>query len=601
MSAHVWEAHAGFDGDAVVASAPKGNGHDEDTEGIWTDRAIAFWRKLTDPARATFRSPLWTSPAAQHSERVLDIVRFTHAKGLALADLLSMATFDDGFGMPKYREFHLTCAREQWAGLDAADAERKAFAATLFDPWGEIEPPAWPAGVLRPDYEATIAALAKRDGLDLGALAMAYVIAVSGAANKQARFEPYQHPDWSVPPIVYAMPIADSGFRKTAIIGLAFAAIDRRDKQEHQEYLRALADWEAMPEANRPSKPAEPPPRLLDDIGAEKLQAILAKTPRGAVVLRDEIAPLFDFKRYSKGIGAEARALYLSAYEGTTRRVHRMSRETVYGDIAAAVFGGCQPSRLADFGDLGKDGLLQRFVPLVISKRQMTEPDTRVTGRAQLDQAIDLLMVADDLPDIYRTTPEGTELIRNTERAAFRLAEITDYGEAFQGFCAKLTGLHARLAFVLHLFGEPDTPVISADTIDRASRITAFCLNHARAFYSRAPGSSLEITKSVAGFILTRPEPISSEPERIVASQLTSGCRSCRGMTLKRLAEILDPLVAGGWLTAETPYADCNAWIVTPGLRAALQDRRRAEAQRRQAVRELIIEASAGRIPHVRA
>jgi AAA domain len=118
MSAATVAGQAGISGDFVVRPAPKDNGHADDTEGMWTDRAIAFWGKLTDPSRAAFRSSLWTAPDAQQSERVLDIVRFAHAKGLALADLLSMATWDDGFGMPKYREFHLKCAREQWAVLE---------------------------------------------------------------------------------------------------------------------------------------------------------------------------------------------------------------------------------------------------------------------------------------------------------------------------------------------------------------------------------------------------------------------------------------------------------------------------------------------------
>jgi transposase, IS5 family len=40
---------------------------------------------------------------------------------------------------------------------------------------------------------------------------------------------------------------------------------------------------------------------------------------------------------------------------------------------------------------------------------------------------------------------------------------------------------------------------------------------------------------------------------------ITSGVRACRGMSLKRLAEVLAPLVAGGWLTPESPFGDCNA------------------------------------------
>jgi Protein of unknown function (DUF3987) len=485
--------------------------------------------------------------------------------------------------------------------------QSRALAKTLFDPWADLPPPEWPpGGVLRPDYEATIAALARRDGVDFGVLAMAYVVvAISGAAHKAIRFEPLQHSGWSVPPVIYAMPIADSGFRKTAIVETAFAAIFRRDDQEWQAYQQELSAWESTDkqkpsksteDQEKPPKPVEPMPRIVADIGVEKLQAILSRSPQGTLVLRDEIAPLFDFRRYSRGAGADQRAFYLNAYEASTSRVHRMGRDTDHGEVAAAVFGCCQPDRLADFKDLGNDGLLQRFVPLVIAKRRSSEPETIVRGQDQLDTAIDLLMV-EPCHDIYRTTPEGSALIHVTETTAEALSEIIDYGKTFQGFCNKLIGLHARLAFLLHLLDDPGKPVIPVDTIERAERLVIFCLGHARAFYSRGPGSVLEITKAVAGYILTRPAPIDGEPERILASALTSGVRVCRGMTLKRLAEVIAPLVAGGWLTPETPYPDCNAWTVTAGLREALGDRQRAEAERRQATRKLILEIAAGRMP----
>jgi hypothetical protein len=480
--------------------------------------------------------------------------------------------------------------------LHAVKVQAARLAATLFDPWADLPPPEWPGGVLRPEYEATIAALAKRDGLDFGVLAMAYVVAISGAAHKALRFEPFQHPGWSVPPIIYAMPIADSGFRKTAIVKHAFAAIRRRDDQEWQEYRQARAEWEAAA-GDKPPKPSEPPPLIVEDIGVEKLQAVLSRSPRGALILRDEIAPLFDFRRYAKGTGADQRAFYLNAYEGSTIRVHRMSRETEHGAIAAAVFGCCQPARLADFTDLGSDGLLQRFVPLVIAKRRLTEPDTIVRGQDRLEQAIDRLMASRPEHETFCTAPEGSALIRDTELAAEALSEVTDYGPTFQGFCNKLVGLHARLSFLLHLLDDQDTPVIPADTIERAARLTAFCIAHARVFYSRTPGSVLDITKAVAGYILTRPAPSSIDPERFVASTITSGVRVCRGMTLKRLGEVLSPLIAGGWLTPETEFPDCNAWIVTPGLRDALNDRCQAETERRQATRELIEDVAAGRVP----
>jgi hypothetical protein len=175
------------------------------------------------------------------------------------------------------------------------------------------------------------------------------------------------------------------------------------------------------------------------------------------------------------------------------------------------------------------------------------------------------------------------------------MAAIIDYGKAFQGFCYKLHGLHARLAFLLHLLDAPGEYIIPASTIERAARLAFYCLGHFRAFCSRVFSKTIETTKAIAGYILSRPEPESNASERVVASQLTSGVRLCRGMPLRRLHEVLDPLIAGGWLTAVSPYGDNYAWVVTPGLRDALRDRVEAERIRRAEARAAIEAAAAER------
>jgi hypothetical protein len=101
----------------------------------------------------------------------------------------------------------------------------------------------------------------------------------------------------------------------------------------------------------------------------------------------------------------------------------------------------------------------------------------------------------------------------------------------------------------------------------------------------------------VAGYILTRPEPQEGQEERMLASAFTGGVRNCRGMTLKRLGDVLAPLIAGGWLEPASSFPDCNAWFVTPGLRQVFLKQREEQATRRSETRELIREAAAGREP----
>ena len=479
-------------------------------------------------------------------------------------------------------EYEAAAAREQQA--------RDEWRHSILDPWADQEPPQWPAGVLRPDHEAMLKALAQRDGCDLGALCMAYITAVSGAAYKDTRFSPFQHSEWQVPPIIYVMVVSDPGFRKTVLNGTAFAALWRHDNEEWDAWRQ-----EAAAAASEKERPDEPVPLIVDNVSTEKLQAFLARSPRGACYLRDEIAPLFDFRRYQKGIGAADRAFFLTAYEAGETRVHRVSRATDHGKpTGIAIFGGIQIDRIADFKDLGDDGLMQRFIPIVIVRHKISEPDVQVHGKHKLDAAVRTVL-CERYQSLYVTTPDGSALIRETEKLGHTMGETTDYGKIVQGFCYKLHGLHARLAFLLHLLDAPQEAVIPSETIERASRLVKFCLGHVLAFSSRTTDHLIEATKAVASYIIGRPAPVGDEPERIVASMLTGRVRQCRAMSPTRLQEVLGPLVTGGWLTPESPYSDNHAWIVTPRLRNVLKERHEEQRERRVAARAAILAAVAAR------
>lgn len=496
---------------------------------------------------------------------------------------LGTATWSAFEGIWKDRdEYEAQAARER--------AAAEEWRHSIFDPWAELEPPEWPAGVLRPDFEATLKQLAERDGCDLGALCMAYLTAVSGAAFKDTRFVPFQHGEWQVPPIIYVMVVSDPGLRKTVLNNTAFAALWRHDNQEWDAWQQAAAAA-----ASDQEKPEEPAPLIVDNVTTEKLQAILARSPRGACYLRDEIAPMFDFRRYAKGTGAEDRSFFLSNYEGNERRAHRVGRATDHGKpTGVAIFGGIQIDRIAEFKDLGDDGLMQRFVPIIIARHKLSEPDVQVRDKHKLDTAVRLVL-SERYQNVYCTTPEGSALIRATEELGHKMGGATDYGKIVQGFCYKLHGLHARLAFLLHLLDAPQEATIPAETIERASRLMRFCLRHFLAFSSRTTDQVLEATRAAASYIIGRPAPVGDETERILASMLTGRVRLCRGMSPARLQEVLAPLIAGGWLTPESPYSDNHAWIVTPRLRDRLSDRHEAERERRKAAREAILAAVAER------
>jgi hypothetical protein len=195
-------------------------------------------------------------------------------------------------------------AREFWTVCD--EAEKKAVATAsnrkaFFDPWEDPPQPEWPGGVLSRRTEETLAAISLRDGVDYAAQSIAYICAASGAAPKDARFTPYQDGDWTVPPIFWVMMIAESAQRKTAIVKNAFSELKRIHGIRWSEYNQELAQWNALAEKEKreKGKPIEPHSFIVSDFTVEKLQQILAANSRGTMLLKDEIAAIFDFGRYA--------------------------------------------------------------------------------------------------------------------------------------------------------------------------------------------------------------------------------------------------------------------------------------------------------------
>jgi hypothetical protein len=460
----------------------------------------------------------------------------------------------------------------------------------FFDPWSDPPPPQFPSGILPPAMEAAVFAAANRDGVCSGALAMAYLAAVSGAANKASRFSPYPNTSWSVPPVVWVMPIAESGQRKTAIQELAFEGVRKANREIWNAHHADLRRWKKLSKTQQKEtpKPDEPAHLIVEDVTPEKLQAILADSGRGVLLLKDEMAGMLEFGRYTKGSGSAERGFYLQAYEGGDYTVSRLSRDSVFMEVnAVTLYGAIQPDRLADFPDLAKDGLIQRINMIRCTTASAGRDDVQVNGLDAIDAAIEGLTKIKRCH--YRTTPEGSALIRETERIGNQLATVPDFGPGFQGTCSKLHGTHARYAMLLHLLEAPQDQTIATDAVERAGRLVhEFLLPQARDFFSGLTGSPTRRMTDIAGWILTK------EPKRFLASDLTTGIRSCRGLGLKELTAELDSLVTGGWLDPESPFPSNRAWKVQPNIKASFLARAESERLRRQQAREFVRQIGCG-------
>jgi hypothetical protein len=545
----------------------------------WNRLAMAIWHATggTEGAWALFDA--WSSRNAAYSR--------TEAR--AKWDALSKCPPTDiGAGTIFYlaKEARKKKPREE----PQPDEEEGQEASAFFDPWEELAPPEWPGGVLPRQIEETLAAISLRDGADYGALCSAYLAAASGAAPKDARFVPYGT-RWKVPPILWLLLVAESAWRKTQIAETAFGALRRLHGNRWAEYMDQKRNWDIQAENDKRAagRPPEPHSYVVNDATPEKLQLILARNRRGTLLLKDELAGFFDFSRYaSGGKGASERGFYLESYEGGAYTVHRIGRDSLHIESnALTIFGSIQPARLAEFTGLESDGLLQRFCVIRGTGGRVARPDVQVPHETALDEAIERLARLGG--QTYTTTREGTELIRLTERDGTDFASITDYGAGFQGFCGKLHGTHARAALILHFLDNPDEPCIPSETVARARRlIRRWLLPHALGFYSAIPDSNVMMLRDVGGWLLTKAKP------RVLASDLMAAVKACRGRSLKEISQMLEPLVAGGWLEPENEFPSNRAWLMNPAVRPAFVARAKSERERRQGIYDRIRSIGSG-------
>jgi hypothetical protein len=474
----------------------------------------------------------------------------------------------------------------------ASEADKHWGSAPHFrDPWADTEPAAtWPRNTLPVAVNDMVFTTAQAIGVDPAAQALATLAAISGAAPKSSKFAPYGTDEiWRVPPILWTMIVAPSGFRKTAL-DTPFAALQVKQDHIWGQFAERLAEWEALSQAEQKKqrRPREPHAYIAVDSSPERLQITLAQNPRGSILKRDELAPFFGFGRYTQDKGASERGFYLESYEGGPYTVMRVGRPSLHIKVnGLTVWGRIQPTRLQQFKGLEDDGLLQRFI-IYCARAAVPARSMQITGKAEFDAKVEKLALMGG--HHYHADPVGADIIRRLEADALAYSTLYDFGPGFQGFCGKLHGTCARLALILHLL-ECDNPTVAtvrADTIARANRITReFTLPNVAHFYRMLSPERVERTRAIAAWLLTE------SPERLRASDFGRHVRVCRNLPLPELNQALDPLVGGGWLEPASPFPQNNRWRLDLRVRDELAHRVKTAADQRERGRKLVESISA--------
>ncbi len=163
------------------------------------------------------------------------------------------------------------------------------------------------------------------------------------------------------PPLLWTCAVADSGTGKSPCLKPSADIAVAIDRRLRARFLTALdrfdADLGAWKDADPPdpaTKPTKPKREyfFLIDTTIERLAENIGTSPRGVVVVRDELSGWFaSFTRYSGKADGSDMPNWLSLFEAGPLRYHRKTGEPrdVESDRGfAAVCGGIQPAILKD-------------------------------------------------------------------------------------------------------------------------------------------------------------------------------------------------------------------------------------------------------------
>jgi hypothetical protein len=510
------------------------------------------------------------------------------------------------------------------------------------DPYADFVGPLFPLDVLPPTLAEFVNAEHHAMGADPSALAMAALTAVAGAFHAETCVRVGD--GWFEKPILWTALIGKPSTMKSPVIDKVTKPLRDIDKKRAQDWQQQYKAWKQRPKPQSPSnsksstQPAAPalppsPPRparcVINDATAEKTAELLSRAPSGLLMVHDELAGWMDgFERYNAG--ASSRAFYLQSWNGghfhkdrVGKGAHDLDAEIFVENLALGILGGIQPDRLAEMRDLTSDGLLQRFLPVLMRAAARGDENYPVaSAEAKYNKLI--TSINDGRPEKYFFDDEARAVLGGMLDYLHKLEQVDGFSSALIGAMGKLRGYFARLCLVLQVARnhDPDVRVplppgftpeagerlrrifvnqkldsladgldtriaISCQTAEVAERVVReFLLPHIFGLYDVVAngGKERDKVRAIANFILA------SDRDRLRPSDFTEGVRTLRGATPKELGESVGRICAMGWLRPEDDrYPAPRAWVVETGLREYFAERRRqAQAARAEAHKILL-------------
>src|SRR6266404_4621363 len=210
--------------------------------------------------------------------------------------------------------------------------------------------------------------------------------------------------------------------------------------------------------------PSKPPRCVINDATPEKVAEILSRDPGGSLMIHDELAGLLgSFDRYNSG--SSSRAFYLECFNGGIFLKDRIGNgkqdadaEIRIENLALGILGGIQPDRLGKLGDLTSDGLLQRFLTVLMKSAERGDQYYPV-AKAEADYEQLIRSINDASPQTYIFADAALEVRDRLMDYLHRLGTVDGFPSAQMAAIGKLDGYFARICLVLHVAEQHDAMI----------------------------------------------------------------------------------------------------------------------------------------------
>ncbi|MCS3895608.1 hypothetical protein M2171_004741 [Bradyrhizobium japonicum USDA 38] len=524
----------------------------------------------------------------------------------------------------------IACAEVEFEAVEVGSQEPSASGWDQpADLWKQEKPPEdMLDGIVPPFLNAFGRDRARSLGVNSDAITAAAVAVVGSLIPATNRLQMLQNrSSWPVLCVLWTALVGDPGSAKSAAVKAALAFAAPVNKNWSAAFAKEMADYDRaeLAFAARTSKKKKPeetpeqdphpadvvvkpsPPKarskISNDSTTEAIVTRLAETPEVAPLIQysDELSGWLGGMDAYRSKGSKDRALWLEAKEGAPYRVDRQGRGSVEApNLAVSIIGGIQDDLIARLApDLETDGLLQRFALIAIRQLGLGEDNAEDPAIEAAVPRVALALASLD-EATYRFDPGAAQELWAVK--AFKMREMArpDIPSGLKTWLAKTDAEFGRYALAFHLIEwaaiaeaieMPPDDLIPAATARRARRyVEEFLYAHALFIHSTVldgAGHDQE-ARWIAAYILTR------NMERITAREVSRARPRSLGRNRKQLLAVMGRLETDGWLRMAS--SDPASWRINPAVHdGRFEEIRRAETERRDAVRGEIAAAAASR------